>query len=246
MASGPFSKQAIYRGALLNAKYADTVIGGALSTAPAGLQASQYWQTLPGDRILLSPADALAASNNNQNLYAGSFRYVSFNENASANVALGHGVFWTEVTGANNTNQDSLYQTTPDEAANFGVTLFAGVAINNQTLTHNNNSGNNSYWWIQESGKSLCAFRNAITGTPTIGAGVYLAGAGNNNNAIDVGAFDQLVAANSAAVFTANSTTGYTAVDNMLLRYVGPALTLPANNNTALVDIQFQRASFRF
>ena len=109
-----------------------------------------------------------------------------------------------------------------------------------------NNMTKGNYWWIQESGKCTLAFRNTITGTPAIGAGVYLAGAGNNNNAIDVGAFDQLAAANSAAVFTANSTTAYTAVDNMLIRYMGPALTLPANNNVAIVDVGFQRASFRF
>lgn len=239
MASGPFSKQAIYKAAPLNANYSDTVIGGALSTAPSGLQASQFWQTLPGDRILLSPADALAAQNNNtQLLYTGSFRYVASLNTSSSSPTRGHGAFWVDVTGANNQTTDGLYQVQSDETANFGVTQFAGVFINNMT------KGN--YWWIQESGKCTLSFRNAITGTPAIGAGVYLAGAGNNNNAIDVGAFDQLVGANSAVIFTANSTTGYTTVDNMLIRYMGPALTLPANNNVALVDVGFQRASYRF
>ena len=48
MASGPFSKQAIYKSAPLNANYSDTVIGGAINTAPSGLQASQFQQTLTG------------------------------------------------------------------------------------------------------------------------------------------------------------------------------------------------------
>lgn len=243
MASGPFSKQAIYKSAPLNANYQDGVIGGSLSTAPAGLQASQFQQTLPGDRILLSPADALAASNNNNAvLYTGSFRYVNIKNNSSSNPTLGHGAFWVDVTGANNSALDGLYQVQSDEAANFGVVQWAGVFLKSITLNNNNNY----YWWIQESGKCTLAFRNVITGTPAIGAGAYLAGAGNNNNAVDVGAFDQLAAGNSAAIFAANSTTAYTTVDNMLIRYAGPALTLPANNNTALVDVGFQRASFRF
>lgn len=240
MPSGPFSKQAIYRSFAINANYVgDTAIGGNINTAPSGLQTSQYQQTLPGDRILLSPADALAQSSaNNNQIYTGSYRYVASLNTSSSAPAKGHGAFWVDVTNANNNITDSLYQVQSDEAANFGVVQFAGVFLNAMT------KGN--YWWIQESGKTTCNFRNTITGTPAIAAGVYLAAAGNNNNATDVGAFDQLAAANSAAIFTANSTTGYTTVDNMLIRYVGPALTLPANNASALVDIAFQRASFRF
>lgn len=243
MPSGPFSKQAIYTSAKLNANYTDGQIGGALTIGPSGLQTSQYQQTLPGDRILLSPADAFAASNNNNAiLYTGSYRYVNIKNNSSSNPARGHGAFWVDVTGANNAVTDGLYQVQSDEAANFGVTQYAGAFIAPITL----NNATNYFWWIQESGKCTLAFRNAISGTPAIGAGVYLAGAGNNNNAVDVGAFDQLVAGNSAAIFAANSITAYTTIDNMNLRFMGPALTLPANNNTALVDVGFQRASYRF
>ena len=242
MASGPFSKQAIWKSAALNANYQDGAIGGQLNTAPSGLQTSQGQQTLPGDRILLSPADALAASNNNNAvLYTGSYRYVAIKNNSTSNPALGHGAFWVDVTGANNTTTDGQYQVQSDEAANFGVVQFAGVFLKGITL----NANNNYYWWIQEAGKATLAFRNAITGTPAIAAGVYLAGAGNNANAVDVGAFDQLVGANSAAIFAANSTTAYGAIDNMIIRYVGPALTLPANNNTALVDMTMSRLLFR-
>jgi hypothetical protein len=241
MPSGPFSKQAVWKTTQLNGNYAgDTVIGGAVNTAPSGLTASQFQQTQPGDRILLSPSDALINSNNTTgNLYTGSYRYVATQNNSSANIARGHAMFWqcNNATGAATSAQDGLYQTTADEPANH-TAMFAGVAINNAT------KGN--YWWIQESGKTTCWFRNAITGTPTVGAGVYLAIAGNNNNAIDVGAFDQLTGANSAAIFTANSTTAYTTVDQMISRYVGVAEGLPANNNSALVDITLSRASFRF
>lgn len=224
----------------------DTVIGGNLTTAPSGLIASQFQQTYPGDRVLLSPTDALFWSNNNiGNLYTGAYRYVASRNNSSSSPTRGHAAFWdinaAAAAGANNaanTASDALYQVTSDEPANSSA-LFAGVFINNLT------KGN--YWWIQESGKATCVFRTALTGTATQGAGVYLALAGNNNNAQDVGAFDQLTGANSAALFTANSTTGYTAIDQMIQRYVGVAEQLPVANNTAgqLVDMVMNRSTFR-
>jgi hypothetical protein len=253
MPSGRFSKQAPWfppnSGTKLNGNNAtgDTTIGGALTIAPAGLIASQFQQTLPGDRIILSPADAYFWSNNNTgNLYTGTFRYVATYNNSSSNIALGHGAFWwggnNATIYANNYAQDALYQVTSDEPANVSVSEFAGVFINNMT------KGN--YWWIQESGKCTCAFRTSLSGgnanNGNIGQGVYLAAAGNNNNAVDVGAFDQLFGGNTAAIFTANSVTAYNTIDNMLIRYVGPALTQPKNNATAIVDIGLSRASYRW
>lgn len=243
MPGGMFSKQADWFSQRLNSANAnDTVIGGALSVAPSGLNASQGFQTLPGDRVILSPIDALALSNNAVgNLYTGTYRYV-LTYNSTSTPTRGHGAFWIPAAANNNiTAQDALYQTTSDEQANYGVSLFAGVYVNSP--------GKNNYWWIQESGKATCAFVNAITGTPAIGKGVYLAGAftaANNNNAIDVGAFNQLFGANQGVIFAANGTAGYNAIDGMLVGYVGPAESLPANNNTAIVDITLGRASFRF
>lgn len=240
MAGGRFSKQADWFGPKLNANYTgDSVIGGNLTTAPSGLVASQGIATQPGDRIILSPSDAFINQNNTtQPLYTGTYRYVATLSTSSSAPTRGHAAFWVDVTGANNQTTDGLYQVQSDEAANFGVVQMAGVFINNMT------KGN--YWWIQESGKATCAFRNVISGTPAIGAGTYLAGAGNNNNAVDVGAFDQIFGQNQTTIFAANGTAGYNAIDAALVRYVGPALTLPANNNTALVDLTLSRASFRW
>ncbi len=245
MASGRFSKQAVYFSSkYLNNNVSDTVPGGAVNTAPSGLTVSQYQQTLPGDRIILSPTDAFAFSNNSVgNLYTGTFRYVGSRNNSSSSPTRGHAAFWdTTANGTGNnissTACDALYQTTSDQAANIGIALFAGVYINNMT------KGN--WWWIQESGKATCSFITTITGTPAIAAPVYLYAAGNNNNAVDNGGFDQLDGANSAAIFAANSTTAYTTVGAMIRNYVGPAETLPANNNTALVDLTLARASFRW
>lgn len=244
MAGGRFSKQADYQGSKwFNTGTGDATVGGALTTAPGGLVASQGEQTQPGDRIIFSPSDALAVSNNNVgNLYSGTFRYVGTRNNSSSSPARAHAAFWDlTALGANNIGSsatDQTYQTTSDQAANIGVSLFAGVYINNIT------AGN--WWWVQESGKVACKFLTAITGTPAIGAPVYLAAGGNNNNAADIGSFDQLDGANSAAIFTANSTTGYTTVGQMINRYVGPAETLPSNNNITLVDLTLARAGFRW
>jgi len=250
MASGRFSKQAApYNPYNLNANAntGDTLVGGALTGAPNGYTGSgQFQQNLPGDRVIFSPADALAYSNNAVgNLYTGTYRYVGTRSTSTSSPALGHGAFWDVNAAANasanaaaTTASDVLYQVTSDEPANNGINYFAGVFLS--PLTKGN------WGWIQESGKTSCKFLTTITGTPTQGKGVYL-GAGNNNaNAADVGCFDQLVGANSAAIFTANSTTGYTTVDNMISRYIGVAEALPSNNNVSIVDITMQRASFRW
>jgi len=248
MPGGRFSKQADYISLKLNANYTgDSVIGGNLTTAPSGLTASQGQATAPGDRIILSPADALIQQNNTtQKLYTGTYRYVASRNNSSSAPTRGHAAFWdtsaAAAVGNNNAAteaSDALYQVTSDEPANFGG-LMAGVFINNMT------KGN--YWWIQESGKATCVFRTTLSGTATQGQGVYLALAGNNNNAQDVGAFDQIFAQNQTTIFAANGTAGYNAIDNALVRYVGVAEQLPVANNTAgqLVDLVLNRASFRW
>jgi hypothetical protein len=226
MASGRFSKQGDWFSAKLNDGYlGDTVIGGTLSTAPSGLVASQGQATQPGDRVIFSPADALFWSNTSVgNLYTGTYRYIASNATSTSIPKLGHGAFWDLGVA------DKFYQVTSDEAANIGVALFAGVFLNAMT------KGN--YWWIQESGKATCYFRAAIAGTPTIGAGVYLQGGGNASSN-DNGAFDQIVGESG------NAGT-YSAIDAAMVKFVGVAETLPANNNTSLVDLMLSRASFRW
>jgi hypothetical protein len=249
MAGGRFSKQADWFGSTpkLNNNYSDTTIGGALTTAPSGLTANQGTATMPGDRVIFSPSDALAISNNSVGtLYTGTYRYVASRNNSTSAPTRGHAAFWdtsaAAAVGANNAAteaSDALYQITSDEPANFGG-LFAGVFVNNMT------KGN--YWWIQESGKTTCVFRTTISGVATQGQGVYLALAGNNANAQDVGAFDQIFAENQTTIFAANGTAGSNFIDNAFVRYVGVAEQLPVANNTAgqLVDITLSRASFRW
>lgn len=246
MASGRLFKQAA---PFLTAKYLnninDATAGGAITTAPANIGAQQYLQNMPGDRILLNAVDALAISNNAVgNLYTGAYRYVATRNNSTSSPVRGCGAFWDPTaTGTGNnistTAADATYQVTSDgNAANYTNTLLAGVFIN--AITKGN------FGWIQESGKASLKFIAALTGTPAIGAGVYAPLTPSaNNNATDNGAFDLLVGANSAAIFTANSTTGYTTVDDMIGSYVGIAEVLPSNNNVSLVDMTWQRTSFR-
>lgn len=247
MAGGRFAKQASYAGQKFNANNAnDTVIGGALSISPANSNiGSQAWQNMPGDRVILSPMDALALQNNNVgNLYTGTYRYVQ-PANSVASPARGHGAFWIpRLYDANNFNQaaqDGLYQVTADEAANIGVSTFAGVFLNSP-----GKGNNNVYWWIQECGKVAVQFATTITGSAAIGRGVYLYGGGNNNNAIDIGSFDQLFGANQGTIFAANGTAGYNAVDKAMVNYVGVAEQLPSNNNISVINMVFKNGGFRW
>jgi hypothetical protein len=242
MAAGRFSKQAapFLTGKLNANNNGDTAAGGLVTSAPSGLNINAWQQNLPGDRIILDPLTATAYSNNAVgNLYTGTYRYVG-TANSTSSPVIGHTCVWecNNATGAASAAQDGLYVVNSDEPANHSVSLTAGVFINNITKTN--------FGWIQESGKATVKFRVAITGTPAVGAGVYMTAGGNNANAADVGSADQLAGANSAAIFTANSTTGYTTVDNMISRYLGVAEGLPSNNNLSLVDLVLNRASFRW
>lgn len=241
------------QGPYLNGNNAnDGQVGGSFTTAPAGYQGNPGNYNIPGDRFIFGVQDAFLASNNVVgNLFTGAYRYVQFRNNSTANVKRGRGVFWDPTAGGNATGNnisnnyvyDSQMIVTADgNAANYAQSLFAGVAINNITLANTANF----YWFVQESGKASLQFRAAISGTPAIGIGVYLPlAAAANNNATDNGAFDQLNGANSAVIFTANSTTGYTTIDEMLANRVGEAETLPSNNNFAIVDMTGAKMMFR-
>lgn len=252
MPGGRFNKFFQFKGQQWNANNAnDAQVGGALTVAPAGSGiGSQAFSNVPGDRAVLSPMDAVTFQNNNVgNLYTGTYRYVQ-PANSVSTPARGHGAFWVPVVfSANNFNQaaqDNLYQVTSDEAASYGVSLFAGVFINSP-----GKGNNNIYWWIQESGKVAVQFRTAIGGAqnttivPAIGAGVYLTAGGNNNNAIDVGSFDQINGLNAGVQFSTANANGansaYTAIDNALVRFVGVAEQLPSNNNISVIDMSLSR-----
>jgi hypothetical protein len=266
--AGRFSKQAapyLGSGRFINGNNStgDVTPGGQVTSAPSGVTIPQWEQNTPGDRFILDPLLALAMSNNAVgNLYTGTYRYVGTRNNSTSVPQRGRACFWdltaisanasnNNTTGGNfigSPQTDALYQVNSDEPANIGVVLMAGVYINNV--------GNGNFWFIQESGKATVQFRGnngntlfggaALTGTPAIGVGVYLAAVGNNNN-LNTGLFDVWFNANAGTTFsTANSGGAYNAIDNLFTRYVGPAETAPSNGNFSIVDIGAQRMAFRW
>jgi hypothetical protein len=214
----------------------DSVIGGAVSTAPSGAtNVSQWQQNLLGDRFLFDAAGALAVSNNTVgNLYAGLYQYVGTRNNSTSSPVRGRAAFWDLAANGTGNNisssiSDQKYQVTSDgNTANSTNTMFAGVFINNIT------AGN--YGFIQINGKASLGFRAAITGTPAIGAGVYQINPAVANNSVDNGSFDVLAGANAGAgpIAAANF---YGTIDGMITTHVGIAETLPSNNNISLVDL---------
>lgn len=247
MPGGRFSKQASWLVRQINnANANDTIIGGLMTGVPAGANASQGFQTLPGDRMIFSPSDALAYSNNVvANLNTGTYRYFQFRNNSTANPTRGRFCFWDLSVAGAGANNDGLYQVTADgNAANVTNCLPAGVAINNITL----NNGTGAFWWLQESGKAACKFIATLSGNGGIGTGGYLAfTAAANNNATDNGALDSVSGSNAGTNFSAaNTNTAFTQIDLALVKFVGVQETAASNNNISQVDLRFSFGSYRW
>src|SRR5262245_28112020 len=151
----------------LNSGTGDSVVGGSLGTVPSTVQASQFVQDIPGDRIILGHADALALSNTTSvgTLYGGLYQYVRTKSNSTATATRGRLVFWELTVNYN------LYQVTPDEVQG----LIAGAVITS-TITKGYN------WWIQVAGFASLQFKTTITGTPTIDRGVFASMAGTGSD----------------------------------------------------------------
>lgn len=205
----------------LNSGSGDSVVGGLLTGVPSGVAASQGIQDVPGDRIIFGMADALALSNTTVGtLYGGMYQYVRTKSNSTATPTLNRAVFW------DNTVNYNLYQTTPDEVTGF----WAGFNINTLTKGYN--------WWIQIAGMITMRFLASITGTPTVGRGVFLAMAGAGS---DVGSVDQL-AGQSTAVTTGGANN--VGVDTLIANYMGVAVALPSNGASSLVEKPIGRVRF--
>src|SRR5438876_9468083 len=95
MAGGMFTKQAPYQGARYLNDVNDSVVGGALTTAPF-TGPTQGEQTLPGDRIILDDASALALSDTTiGTLYGGIYMYVNVSAGTAATSVRGCVAFFT-------------------------------------------------------------------------------------------------------------------------------------------------------
>jgi hypothetical protein len=144
MAGGMLTKQAV----MLTAKYLndvnDSVQGGAIFTIPSPVQGPAWSQTIPGDRLVLDDASALALSDTVVGtLYGGVYEYVQTYLSSAAAPARGQAAFWLIASLPPNT--PLAYQVTADAQPTAALPAYiAGVFINAVT------KGN--YGWIQNAG----------------------------------------------------------------------------------------------
>ena len=148
MAGGQLTKQADF----LTAKYLndvnDSVAGGVVVSVPSGAPTPAVSQTLPGDRIVLDDATALALSDTTiGTLYGGVYMYVKVTVVTRAVVRGGIAFFKTSDIG-------SAYTVYSDADPSTSVpTHIAGIFINVITTAQ--------YGWIQVAGAASVLFDSA-------------------------------------------------------------------------------------
>jgi hypothetical protein len=166
MAGGMLTKQADFLTAKFLNQVNDTAAGGVIVSLPAGAPSPAVSQTLPGDRIVLDDATALALSgiptglSTVQNLYGGVYMYVQTLSSSTAAPALGAIAFWrTTDLGSGATPQ---YQCSADALPTTAIPVYiAGIFIN--AITKGN------FGWIQVAGLATVLPDSALTAT-TAGA----------------------------------------------------------------------------
>ncbi len=195
----------------------DTVLQGAIQTVPGGsvTGVNQGIQDLPGDRLVLSTADALALSDTAiGTLFSGMYQYVRTTSTSTAANSRGRLSFWNTALEAAGTP----YIVTPDETQAQGVAMLNGVFLN--TIVKGD------LGWTQILGKASIQARAVFTGIAAQGVGAYAAAAGAG---ADVGSFDVF---NGDA---ANPT--FDQVDKMIVRYLGVTEALPVAASITTVDL---------
>jgi len=157
MAGGMLTKQATLLTAAFLNTVNDSVSGGAIFSLPSGVQAPPYSQTIPGDKIVLDDASALANSNTAiGTLYGGVYLYVGTRSTDTASPARGTLAFWPIANlpaGAT-----PSYICSSDAQPNTSLPAYiAGVFINAVT------KGN--FGWIQVAGVASCLPDSTLTST---------------------------------------------------------------------------------
>jgi hypothetical protein len=204
----------------LNGGAGDTVIGGLLTSVPAGLNISAGGQDVPGDRLVLGMADALVMSKTTiGTLFGGMYQYVTTVAGATGVAGITRGAFWRQASA------DDSYTVTPDETGAAGVGLWAGVYINSLT------AGNS--WWIQNAGKVKVLFRATLSGTGAAGTAVYFAGAGAG---ADLGLFDTFGGVATAVTFSN--------ISQFQLRYAGITEAAAANATASIISMRINNIRF--
>lgn len=213
MPSNQFSKQpqqlSSAFGGYLNGGNGDSVVGGLITGVPAGINANQGIQDIPGDRLVLGMSDALALSKTSVGtLYGGVYQYVTLLSTASIAAAVGFAAFCAL------TATDNSYSVTSDETQATGANLWLGVFINQITAGY---SG-----YILVAGKVAVRFRTALTGTGAAGAAAFVAGDG-------LGKFDVFDGVGAAPTFDQ--------VQTMIMRYAGILEVAAASDTNSVIDM---------
>lgn len=157
MAAGMFTKQATFLTARFLNDVNDSVLQGAVNTVPSGVQTPAWVQDIPGDRICLDDATALALSDTAVGtLYGGLYEYVLSKSGSTAAPALGIAAFFLAADIGATTGLN--YEVTPDAQPSAAVPAYIqGVYISAPT------KGN--YCWIQIAGIASCTFDSSVAAT---------------------------------------------------------------------------------
>jgi hypothetical protein len=229
-----WTKQPQYPAAkYLNDTNGDTQLGGAITTLPASVGASQGLQDVPGDRLVLGAADALALSDTSVGtLYCGMYMYVGTNS-TSGNSTLGHLMFWDASAFSLSTSTyptpDNKYQVTPKElqAGTGRVPPIAGICINQV------NQGN--WWWIQIGGRATASF-GPLASSQWGTAGAYIINGGVFAGGYGTTAGTGLVTQVDGDTFP--TTALY--LSDLVRQYVGVSDVAPSASSNAIISMELK------
>lgn len=220
MAGGNLVKQNDFLTARFLNDVNDTVSGGLAVALPAGAPTPTVSQTIPGDRIVLDDATAVALSDTVVGtLYGGIYMYFGTLSTSAASPARGSAAFYRAADLPSAVS--ALYQVTADAQPTTTLpTLLSGVFINAVT------KGN--WGWVQVGGVASCLFDSAVSAA-TVGGMVTARGiagvAATVASTFDVGA----AVATPATVAIANA---------QIAGMFGIAIVLPVVSTVTTVLIQ--------
>jgi hypothetical protein len=175
MASGMLTKQATFNSAKFLNDVNDAAQGGVIVSVPSGAPSPAVSQDIPGDRIVLDDATALALSDTAiGTLFGGVYQYVQFKTTTRA--AVRGGIVFNKLADIG-----TAYTVYGDADPSTAVpTHIAGILIN--VLTANN------YGWIQVAGAASILFDSATLTANADGNWVTAKVSATTASTADVGA----------------------------------------------------------
>jgi len=217
MAGGQLVKQAVSLTAKFLNDVNDSTSGGNLVSLPSGVPVPPSSQTIPGDRIVLDDATALALSDTAVGtLLGGVYQYVGMLTGSTAAAVVGAPAFYRSNELPAGATQ--AYTVTADVQPTAPGSWLAGVFINVISK--------GSFGWIQVAGTATVKYAAAIVaGGTTTGAPVY-------------------ASQGTAGTFNAGYTAAYNITNNtdgslfvVTAAWLGVAIDAPANGGTGKVII---------